>query len=321
MPPSQADSMSGVVSTAFGGVSDSMPSLANSHHQHSQSSPELPITEKTAPQPSSASAPSSPVNCAQSSKRNQTVIIFDWDDTLLASSFLSSKGYRLDSEAIQSDVEDQLKEFEVAVGSCLQLALQYGEVHIITNAETGWVQLSAQKFIPNVAPLLNRVKVISARSTYEQMFPEAPLKWKYYAMRERLSSLFSECEVQKNIISLGDSYVEREAIRAVTKDVAATYCKSVKFAERPSMEQLRRQIELVTNCFPHIHDHFGDLDLQLTVTINNPAEGCTTPIGATAPQMPPPAVSPQSCLYPQNVISEDTSDAMNIMAEDKGIAC
>jgi hypothetical protein len=26
------------------------------------------------------------------------VIIFDWDDTLLASSFLSSRGYRLDSE-------------------------------------------------------------------------------------------------------------------------------------------------------------------------------------------------------------------------------
>lgn len=322
MPPTQSDSMSGVVSTAFGGVNENMPSLANSHHQHSQSSPALPLTEKSSVQPSSASAPSSPAHSSQTAKRNQTVIIFDWDDTLLASSFLSSKGYRLDSEAIQSDVEDQLKEFEVAVGSCLQLALQYGEVHIITNAETGWVQLSAQKFIPNVAQLLNRVKIISARSTYEQMFPEAPLKWKYYAMHERLSTLFTQCDVQKNIISLGDSYVEREAIRAVTKDVAATYCKSVKFAERPSMEQLRRQIELVTNCFPHIHDHFGDLDLQLTVTINNPADGnAVNAPQASAPQMPPPAVSPQSCLYPQNAINEDSNDAMNMMAEDKGIAC
>ena len=35
------------------------------------------------------------------------------------------------------------------------------------------------------------------------------------------------------------------------------------------MEQLRRQIELVTNCFQYIHHHDGDLDLQLTVTINN----------------------------------------------------
>ena len=63
--------------------------------------------------------------------------------------------------------------------------------------------------------------------------------------------------------------MEREAVRAVTRGFPNTRCKSVKFAERPSMEQLRRQIELVTNCFQYIHHHDGDLDLQLTVTINN----------------------------------------------------
>ena len=57
-------------------------------------------------------------------------------------------------------------------------------------------------------------------------------------------------------------------MRAVTRGFPNTRCKSVKFAERPSMEQLRRQIELVTNCFQYIHHHDGDLDLQLTVTIN-----------------------------------------------------
>jgi len=50
--------------------------------------------------------------------------------------------------------------------------------------------------------------------------------------------------------------------------MANTKTKSVKFAERPSMEQLRRQIELVTNCFGYIFSHEGDLDLQLTVTVN-----------------------------------------------------
>jgi hypothetical protein len=62
--------------------------------------------------------------------------------------------------------------------------------------------------------------------------------------------------------------VEREAVRAVTRGLPNTRTKSVKFAERPSMEQLRRQIELVTNCFQYIHNHEGDLDLQLTVTVN-----------------------------------------------------
>jgi len=202
----------------------------------------------------------------------ETIIIFDWDDTLLASSFLSSKGYRLDTDKSKIvDVEAGLRDLEQAIVNAVTMALQYGEVHIVTNAETGWVQLSAQKFLPGVVPLLNRVSILSARSTYESRYPDAPLKWKYYAFQDKLAPSFSEPKRAKNILSFGDSHVEREAIRAVTRGFPNTRCKSVKFAERPSMEQLRRQIELVTNCFQYIHHHDGDLDLQLTVTINHSA--------------------------------------------------
>lgn len=196
----------------------------------------------------------------------QTVIIFDWDDTLLASSFLSSKGYRLDSMTRSADVDAQLKMLERSITQCLTLALQYGDVHVITNAETGWVQLSAQKFLPSVVPLLDKVTILSARSTYEELYPDSPLKWKYCAFQQRLSSLFASKKV-KNVISFGDSHVEREAVRAVTRGRADTKTKSVKFAERPSMEQLRRQLELVTNCFQYIYSHEGDLDLMLTISL------------------------------------------------------
>jgi hypothetical protein len=199
----------------------------------------------------------------------ETVIIFDWDDTLLCSSFMSSKGYRLDSEMKCKEIDAGLRELEQSVIAIINLALSYGDVHIITNAETGWVQLSCQKFMPAVVPLLSKVKVISARSTFETLYPESPLKWKFYAMQEKLSPVFAQPKKQKNIISFGDSHVEREAVRAVTRGFANTRCKSVKFAERPSMEQLRRQLELVSNCFSYIHNHEGDLDLQLTVTFNN----------------------------------------------------
>lgn len=105
-----------------------------------------------------------------------TVVLFDYDDTLLASSFLSGKGYRLDSDATSADVESALKELEQSVHGLLTLALRFGHVHIVTNAENGWVQLSAQKFMPGLVPLLNKVKVISARSTFESLHPEAPVK-------------------------------------------------------------------------------------------------------------------------------------------------
>lgn len=208
----------------------------------------------------------------------KSVIIFDWDDTLLASSFLAGKGCRLDSDMQRcSDLLPHLRELEASVTAVLELALSYGHVFIVTNAETGWVQLSAQKFIPGVLPILEKVNILSARSTYEPMHPESPLKWKYYAFQERIASVCPDHTMHKNVLSFGDSHVEREAVRAVTRGLPNSKTKSVKFAERPSMEQLRRQIELVTNCFQYIHSHDGDLDLQLTVTVNPPG----SPVPAT----------------------------------------
>jgi hypothetical protein len=218
------------------------------------------LEDKKAEEDPRMSAPPNP--------NQSTVIVFDWDDTLLASSFLHTRGYRLDPNMPPcEEVDSNLKLLETSVINVLTLALKYGEVNIITNAETGWVQLSAQKFLPGVVPLLSKVTVISARSTYEAQHPDAPLKWKFHAFQERLSPLFSETKTNKHVISFGDSHVEREAVRAVTRGVVNTRCKSVKFAERPSMEQLRRQVELVTSCFQYIYTHDGDLDLMLTISL------------------------------------------------------
>lgn len=204
---------------------------------------------------------------------DETVIFFDWDDTCFPSTFLSSRGFRLDTpvEHIE-ELREQLSELETSVSDMLQSAMHYGQVHIVTNAERGWVQLSCEKYMPGLFPLISTIPILSARTTYENTFPGVPLKWKFYAFQQRLANLFAEPQKSKNVLSLGDSYVEREAIRAVTRGCPNTFCKSVKFAERPSMGQLRRQIELVTNCFQSIATHNGDLDLQLTVTTNTEAE-------------------------------------------------
>ena len=219
---------------------------------------------------------------SSSSKRRQTVFIFDWDDTLLASTHLSARGCKLDtdfnSHPSYSDLTSGLTELESSVCNLLDTAVSLGEVHIVTNAELGWVELSAAKFLPAVVPILTRVKVISARTSYERVWPDAPMKWKFSAFHERLSHYQPhDSSLEKHIISLGDSHVEREAVRAVTRSMTNTKCKSVKFSERPTLEQLRRQLDLVTSCFAYIHQHHGDLDLQLTVTVNQAAQQPQSP--------------------------------------------
>jgi hypothetical protein len=203
----------------------------------------------------------------------ENAIVWDWDDTLLPSSYLAAKGYRLDSTERINEVDAQLKELEQTVVSVLSIAVQCGPTHIITNAEEGWVQLSAQKFLPSVLPLLKsgKIKILSARSTYETSYPQNPMKWKYCAFHSKLSDVFTDNKSQKNVLSFGDSHVEREAIRAVTKSMTNVRTKSVKFAERPSLEQLRRQLDLVVNCFKYILTHDGDLDLQLTISPSTPS--------------------------------------------------
>lgn len=221
----------------------------------------------------------------------QSVIIFDWDDTLLASTFLSGEGYRLDStDPLPEELYAQFRQLESAVIAILTTALQFGIVRIITNAETGWVQMSAEKWLPGVVPYLNQLEVVSARSTYEGQFPthqyhNAANRWKHSCFEEQIRAAFelhktgadlgvlSEADTNsatpksiRNVLSFGDSQAEREAVHNVTRNLRWTLTKSVKFHERPTPEQLTRQIELVQNCFSTICSANEDMDLMLTVT-------------------------------------------------------
>jgi hypothetical protein len=69
------------------------------------------------------------------------------------------------------------------------------------------------------------------------------------------------------VISLGDSVHERAALHKVTSGMPRTLTKSVKFVERPTVEQLKRQVDLVHSCFEDIVNHKGSLDLMLTIQL------------------------------------------------------
>jgi len=215
------------------------------------------------------------VSSTKNTLKDMTTIIFDWDDTLLPSSWLSVKGLRLDYPAqLPQDVLDELETHQESVCAALLKATQCGTVVIITNAETGWVELSAQRFMPRVAPLLASICVFSARSTYEPMYGNDPLQWKIAAFKQLIGHTQpmnivsdSEADLQRSVISFGDSVHERDAVRKVTADIGTCFTKSVKFVERPNLEQLRREVDLVRNCLDYICGCRSDLDLMLTIQL------------------------------------------------------
>ena len=73
---------------------------------------------------------------------------------------------------------------------------------------------------------------------------------------------------RRNILSFGDSIHERAAIHTVTATMGPSVrTKSIKFVERPTVEQLKRQVDLVLSCFEDICAHNGCLDLMLTIQL------------------------------------------------------
>jgi hypothetical protein len=250
---------------------------------------------------------SSPVHDLADPNR-PSLIVFDWDDTLIPSGWISKLGLQLNShsDAIQPH-RAQLHEISESVCAVLKLAMRFGPVTLITNAETGWVQLSAQLFMPLVVPLLCQLTILSARSSYESFYPDDPLRWKQCSFQERLNHMLtmprgaSTASLAHNLIrtsyvvSFGDSHVEREAARHTARKASNVRCKSVKFAERPTIEQLRRQQELLCNCLQYIFQHPGDLDLQLTV--NTTASPGSNGLNVRKSSLPPSNGTESKSLY------------------------
>jgi hypothetical protein len=193
-------------------------------------------------------------------RKKRSLIIFDWDDTILPTSFLAKNGLKLDSPAPTGEVKDKLDKYSKLINRTLTEASRRGHVMVVTNAETGWIQLTVEKFLPLSAATVLKVQHISARSMFEPTGVLTPLGWKHSAFRlvveEYTKALGKDCQV----ISLGDSAHEREAALKVCGEFNVI-CKSLKFMERPDLDALSKQHQLIQDCLEDIVNKKESLDL------------------------------------------------------------
>lgn len=208
-----------------------------------------------------------PAQCMPASNK-QSVIIFDWDDTLMSSSWVDrEKLIQIDSfTSLPIALQALFSKLEEHVAKCLQAATELGYVIVITNAEAGWVEYSAKRFMPRLIPILNQTRIVSARSTYEQFYPGSPLCWKAAAFAHEANVVFSlndsSASLGRQIISFGDSNEERTAVKIAAGQLEAV-SKSIKFVDLPTPDQLCKQIETVTGWLTWVCDHTAELDLMM----------------------------------------------------------
>jgi hypothetical protein len=201
---------------------------------------------------------------------NHTLIIFDWDDTLLPSSWLLQQGLKIapNSKPPNDEQKEVLSRVAQHVVRTLSMAKRAGTVIIITNAEKGWVELTSRHFLPAVVPLLEGIKVLSARSTFEPNWPAHPIKWKSLAFYNEIVAFYAMARKQyaegyrENVMSIGDSMHEREALIEAT-ELRDCWTKSIKFLDAPSPAHLSIQHRLLRTCLPTLVELDDNADLCL----------------------------------------------------------
>lgn len=200
---------------------------------------------------------------------DNTLFLIDYDDTILASNWLAARSLRLDSKHIPVDVKKELQVLEKNAVDLLSRTIDLGKVALVTNAEAGWIELSARKFLPALVPLLSKMRILSARTTYEKQFPKQTQLWKNAAYDQVFSEAFEKVAFDFqgifNVISLGDSLYERSALLQLAKKSNKILGKSVKLIERPSVEQLQSQLVILVSNLDTITLSLEPIDLMLTV--------------------------------------------------------
>lgn len=134
----------------------------------------------------------------------------DWDDTLLCSSWIVHM-----KKLFGNDVPELRPSFsllEAAICKLLDTIRNAGyRIYIITNSETGWVELASRRYIPSVLDKLEEfsIPIISARSQYEAVHgksqnPLDAVEWKKEAFMNLLQSfcIAGKNEEKENIYAL-----------------------------------------------------------------------------------------------------------------------
>lgn len=161
-------------------------------------------------------------------ERDQTAIVFDFDDTLFPTTFVDQLSSAFEkgslSEKDLKDFMDKIESCQATAEALLESALSLGSVIIVTLCSRGLLKKRCETWYPKVWKLMvDESKVVYARESQafsdesNKQSKEESQELQYWAfvkgsvIEQELENFYSQYQGQswKNIVSIGDSNIER----------------------------------------------------------------------------------------------------------------
>jgi hypothetical protein len=192
--------------------------------------------------------------------KTKTLIIVDWDDTLYPTSWVVNNKIDLTSPITKLKYTKYYKTLDICLSSTLNHLKLYGDVLIITNAMTEWVELSLS-VLPITKRVIEDIPIVSARARYQDTQPMS--EWKKLTFMDEISKRLNT-KSYTNILSLGDAEYEHNALVNLYKAklINHKYLKSIKFIKSIDMAVLIEQLNIIQISLKDICKSQRHMDLR-----------------------------------------------------------
>lgn len=190
----------------------------------------------------------------------KSIIIYDWDDTLFPTSWVTQHNINLNDPLTQKKYMKFFSILDATISKLLIKSIQLGNVIIITNALPIWIKISSG-VLPKTRKLFKYIKIISARKEYQEKSNNMT-DWKMMAFKNEFNQQIKLSKYNNyNIISIGDADHEYKALVDLQNHTMNNkILKTIKLIKNPSIDQIYDELKVLNNTIGYAIKYSNHID-------------------------------------------------------------
>jgi hypothetical protein len=179
-----------------------------------------------------------------------SLFIFNWDDTLHCNSYIIKK------KNLSKEEKESLKQCEKGLKELFNITLLKGKVFLITSFDVINIETTIIKYYPSLHSKLNKVDIICIKDNIKDKYENKISCFINHLIDENNNSI-------KNIIFLSDCFIEDDVSNFFKKYFSNAIIKIIKFKENPNPDELNNIFNLVNAKIEEVYNDQRNLVVKI----------------------------------------------------------